>query len=70
MPRDALWVLPSGATTVVVLDDVGNLMEPIPEAVRATLPEAEPEPEPTQKPLAAPPPEPFRHKHGRHNNRR
>ena len=33
MPRDALWVLPSGVTTVVTLDDDGNLIEDVAETV-------------------------------------
>lgn len=60
MPRDALWVLPSGATTVVTVDDDGNLIEPIADAAPelATAPTSEPQ-------RAAPPPP--RHKRGRHS---
>ncbi len=59
MPRDALWVLPSGVTTVVTVDDDGNLMEPAPElALQAVEPDA-------HKPAAPPPPQQPR-KRGRH----
>ena len=43
MPRDALWVMPNGVTKVVTVDDDGNLIEDVPEAVapdKATDPPA------------------------------
>ena len=42
MPRDILWVLPNGTTTVVTVDDDGNPVEPIAPVVPE--PEAKPEP--------------------------
>jgi len=64
MPRDALWVLPSGVTTVVTVDDDGNLMEPAPElALQAVEPAAR---EPGQPPPAASPPLQQPRKRGRH----
>lgn len=61
MPRDALWVLPSGVTTVVTVDDDGNLMEPALEVAETPA-----EPEPTKAP--DPPPQQHRHR-GRRNRR-
>ena len=43
MPRDAIWVMPNGVTKVVTLDDEGNLIEDVPEAVETP---AEPAPDP------------------------
>lgn len=44
--RDALWVMPNGVTTVVTVDEQGNLVEPVhavePEAVIAPAPPVEP----------------------------
>jgi len=62
MPRDALWVLPSGVTTVVTLDDDGNLIEDAPEAV--DTPAAPP------VPAKAPDPPPQQHRHRGRRNRR
>jgi len=55
MPRDALWVLPSGVTAVVTVDDDGNRIED-------ALAVAEEAPEDPAKP-----PEPPRQKRGRRN---
>ena len=60
MPRDALWVLPNGVTTVVTLDDDGNLIEDAPEAVEPTAPE----------PVEAPDPPPQQHRQRGRRNRR
>lgn len=59
MPRDALWVLPSGVTAVVTVDDDGNLIEDAPEAVVT--------PEPAKAPDS--PPQQTRQKRGRRNRR-
>lgn len=59
MPRDALWVLPSGVTAVVTVDDDGNLIDDEPEAV---------EPAPA-KPAKAPDPPPQQHRHRGRRNR-
>lgn len=61
MPRDALWVLPSGVTTVVTVDDDGNLIEDVAEAVDTP---AEP------APVKAPDPPPQQHRHRGRRNRR
>lgn len=65
MPRDALWVLPSGVTTVVTVDDDGNLIEDAPEAI-----ETQAEPPPAPKPVKAPDPPPQQHRHRGRRNRR
>jgi hypothetical protein len=67
MPRDALWVLPSGVTTVVTLDDDGNLIEDVAEAVDKP---AEPPPPPAPVPAKAPDPPPQQHRHRGRRNRR
>lgn len=41
--RDALWVLPNGTTTVIVVDEAGNPVEPMP------VPETPPDPPPRKR---------------------
>ena len=60
MPRDALWVMPNGVTTVVTVDDDGNRIY-APEAIET---QAEPEP------VKAPGQPPQQHRHRRRRNRR
>lgn len=51
MPRDAIWVMPNGVTKVVTVDDDGNLIEDVPEAV---APDKAPDP-PAPKKRGRPP---------------
>lgn len=67
MPRDALWVLPSGVTTVVTVDDDGNLIEDVPEAVEPVPVETVEAP---AEPAKAPAPPPQQHRHRGRRNRR
>jgi len=59
MPRDALWVLPSGVTAVVTVDDEGNRIEDAPVAAEAP-----------EDPAKAPDPPPQQHRHRGRRNRR
>jgi len=67
MPRDALWVLPSGVTTVVTVDDDGNLIEDVPEAAKPAPVETVEAP---AEPAKAPDPPPQQHRHRGRRNRR
>jgi len=67
MPRDALWVQPNGVTTVVTVDDDGNLIEDVPEVVEPAPVETVEAP---AEPAKAPDPPPQQHRHRGRRNRR
>lgn len=60
MPRDALWVLPSGVTTIVTVDDDGNRIEDVPDEAA----------EVSSNLAKVPDPPPQQHRHRGRRNRR